>query len=445
MDLRLQGPEYLPLRPFRDDDLLDPGSDPLISVIGSLSDLADGERVVARLRLLSLGPEWPRSYQEKAYRRQQPDPANYPQNAQAQIHTKDGVTLAILGVAALVGLRGYLWVQHGEVWKAVLLALAVAGWAWWRIKKALSGGRFQDPLLIKEKVSRIAFQSQLEVTAILPEHGTERRARELLRNAALAYQGYNNPAGASFKATKVRPTVPITETLPPATGMFRSRNVLGVRETATLWHPLGPGDQLHMVPRSWARVLHPPARRVQGGAPVGDTVGGKPRPVYFSRDTNGRHHLYVVRTRMGKSTLMQNVILHKMREKAAGRDNDAIIGVDPHADLVQDILEQVPEEIIDKVYLIDVADGERIPGINLLDTRVFPDRDRTADSVVRIAHGLWDQWGPRMQSILEHTVKGLHEYNNHPDTRGGPAVDHFGRTADAGGPGVPQGRAQAGG
>ena len=26
-------------------------------------------------------------------------------------------------------------------------------------------------------------------------------------------------------------------------------------------------------------------------------------------------------------------------------------------------------------------------------------------------HGLWEQWGPRMQSILEHTVKSLHEAN----------------------------------
>ena len=82
--------------------------------------------------------------------------------------------------------------QQGETWKAALLglgtaaALAAAGWAWWRIKKARSGGRFQDPLLIKEKVSRIAYQAQLEVIAILPEHGTERRAMQMLRNAALA-------------------------------------------------------------------------------------------------------------------------------------------------------------------------------------------------------------------------------------------------------------------
>ena len=164
----MRGPEYLPLRTFKDDDLLDQGSDPLISVIGSLSDLEPGERLVARLRLQSLGPEWSRSHQEKAYRQSRPDPAASPYHAQAQATRTDVGHLAALGVLALLALpalQGFLWVQRGETWKAVLLgigtaaALAVVGWAWWRIKKARSGGRFQDPLLIKEKVSRIAYQS----------------------------------------------------------------------------------------------------------------------------------------------------------------------------------------------------------------------------------------------------------------------------------------------
>ncbi len=46
MTLRADGPEYVPLRTFRDDDLLDPGSDPLIALMGALSSLYEGERVV---------------------------------------------------------------------------------------------------------------------------------------------------------------------------------------------------------------------------------------------------------------------------------------------------------------------------------------------------------------------------------------------------------------
>ena len=67
--------------------------------------------------------------------------------------------------------------------------------------------------------------------------------------------------------------------------------------------------------------------------------------------------------------------------------------------------------------LIDLADERGAVGINLLDANVFTDRDRTADAVVRVARGLWEQWGPRMQSILEQTVKTLHEANSHPATR----------------------------
>ena len=306
--------------------------------------------------------------------------------------------------------------QAGETWKAVLLgvgvtaALAAGGWAWQRFKKARN--RVYDPNLIKEKVSRIAFDGEIQVTAVLPEEAGPRRASELLGQVAAAYRHYDNPAGAKLKAGKVRPVLPDPETLHPAgPGLLGRRSVIGVREAAALWHPPGARDETPLVERSGARALIPSAKRIKGGALVGETTAGRPTEIRFSDDLLRRHHLYVARTRMGKSTLMHHLVRHKMREKAEGRDGDAIVVVDPHADLVEGILQHVPEEIADRVRLIDLADERGAPGVNLLDTRVFSDRDRTADSVVRVARGLWDQWGPRMQSILEQTVKTLHEAN----------------------------------
>ena len=420
--LRLQGPEYLPLRTFDDDQLKEPGSDPLISVIGALSGLEPGERVIARLSLTSLGPAWSQPHQDKLYRKQQAESVPSAQTAQYQNETRNAMNFLVLAPVGLAALMGYLWVQRGETWKAVLLglgvaaAMTVAGWAWWRIRKARAGNRLHDPLQIKDKLSRLAHQAQLEIIAVLPEHGTESRARDLLRHAAQSYQGYANPAGARFKAGKARPVIPAVEPVAPSAGMFRARNVLGVRELAALWHPLGAGNPLASVGRAGPRVLQHPASGDDQGAHVGNTVGGRPRPVRFNLRGMGRHHLYLARTRMGKSTLMRHNVEHLMREKAAGRNPDAIVVIDPQADLVKDLLKDVPEDIIDQVYLIDLADETRAPGINLLDVRVFPDRDRAADAVVRGARGVWEQWGPRMQSILEHVVKTLHEYNSHPDT-----------------------------
>ena len=68
--------------------------------------------------------------------------------------------MAVLGLGALAVLRGYLWIQAGEVWKAAVLGagaglgLTVGGWVWHRWKKARS--RVYDPLLIREKVARVA-------------------------------------------------------------------------------------------------------------------------------------------------------------------------------------------------------------------------------------------------------------------------------------------------
>ena len=418
--LRVDGPEYVPLRTFRDDDLLDPGSDPLLAVIGALSSLRDGERIVARLLLRSLGPDWSQAHQVRAHKRAVPENREPSYTYQTKPLQLDGVTMAVLGAGALAALRGYLWVQDGEYLKASLLAAGslsaavVAGWAWWRWKQARS--RVYDPLLIREKVSRVAFEAELQLTAVIP--GAERLPRigELLTPLLAAYRHYEHPAGAGFRVGDIQDPPPTVSLHPAGPGLFGRRSVLGVREVAALWHPPGEGDETPLVERSGSRALLPPARSVSGGALVGDTTAGTAQPVRFPEDLLRRHHLYVARTRMGKSTLMHHIVSHKLREKAEGRDNDAIVVVDPHADLVAGILEQVPERLVDKVRLIDLADESRTPGVNLLDTRVFADRDRTADSVVRVAKGLWEQWGPRMQSILEQTVKTLHEANEHPDS-----------------------------
>ena len=420
ISLRSGGPEYVPLRTFRDDDLLDPGSDPLIALLGALSALRDGERIISRLLLRSLGPDWSEQHQAKSFKRPEVEPRDSSYTYQTKPLQLDGITMAVLGLGALGTLQGYLWFKDGELWKSVLLGLGVsagatlAGWARWRWKKARS--RVHDPLLIREKTSRIAFDAEIQVAAILPREGTRERARELLEAVAAAYRHYDHPAGARLRVGTVKPFLPVPSLHPAPSGLFSRPSILGVREVASLWHPPGARDETPLMERSGATVLQPSSRGVRGGAPVGVTTAGRTRDISFPGDLLRRHHLYVARTRMGKSTLMHHIVSHKMREKAEGRDGDAIVVVDPHADLVAGLLEQVPESLADRVRLIDLADEANAPGINLLDTRIFSDRDRTADSVVRIARGLWEQWGPRMQSILEQTVKSLHEANANPLT-----------------------------
>ena len=98
-------------------------------------------------------------------------------------------------------------------------------------------------------------------------------------------------------------------------------------------------DEVPLLERSGARSTHPLARGIREGAPVGEAVtGSSQRTVHFTGDLLRQHHLYVAKTRMGKSTLMQHVVAHKLKAKAMGQDDDAIIVVDPHSDLVRSLL-----------------------------------------------------------------------------------------------------------
>ena len=76
-------PSTCRLRTFRDDDLLDPGSDPLIALMGALSELEEGERVLCRLLLRSLGPDWSQAHQARAHK------AGRPREPGAVLHLPD--------------------------------------------------------------------------------------------------------------------------------------------------------------------------------------------------------------------------------------------------------------------------------------------------------------------------------------------------------------------
>ena len=277
MTLRASGPEYVPLRTFRDDDLLDPGSDPLIALLGALSDLNEGERIVARLMLTSLGPDWSQRHMEKAHQRPGAQSQDSGYSNQVRHHQTDVVNMAILGMAALASLRGYLWVKAGETWKAALLGLGAAlvlgvgGWAWWRWKR--SRNLVYDPLLIREKVSRIAFGAEVQVVAILPSGGTMERAGDLLGPVAAAYRHYDHAAGARLRVSKVRPLVPNPEIMyPSGPGLFGKRSVMGVRGGR---RPVAPaGGQGRDAPGGKVRRKgpHPLRRRSEG------------------RRSGGRHH-----------------------------------------------------------------------------------------------------------------------------------------------------------
>ena len=152
------------------------------------------------------------------------------------------------------------------------------------------------------------------------------------------------------------------------------------------------------------------------GPLVGFSRDEPAREVHVSGSALSRHLLVLGRSGVGKSTLIRHILSHRLDRKAAGRDDDAIVVIDPHGDLVRDLLGLVPPAIAGRVRLLDFGDRDRIPSLNLLDPMAFPDRDRCVEALLDTFRISWDHWSSRMEGLLRSMLLSIYEYNSHPDT-----------------------------
>ncbi len=77
-----------------------------------------------------------------------------------------------------------------------------------------------------------------------------------------------------------------------------------------------------------------------------------------------RHHTYLLgQTGTGKSTLVKSMVIQDMR-------NGAGVGViDPHGQLVEDLLQYIPKHRANKVIYFNPADDDHVLGFNPLELK----------------------------------------------------------------------------
>ncbi|MFA6547673.1 MAG: type IV secretion system DNA-binding domain-containing protein [Candidatus Magasanikbacteria bacterium] len=119
-----------------------------------------------------------------------------------------------------------------------------------------------------------------------------------------------------------------------------------------------------------------------------------------------RRHMYVVgKTGMGKTTLLENMVL-----------NDIYAGhgvgyIDPHGDTAEKILDYIPANRINDVVYFNPGDLDYPIGFNILETIRPEQKHLVASGLMGVFKKIWpDVWSSRMEYILNNTILALLDF-----------------------------------
>ncbi|MDP3795358.1 MAG: type IV secretion system DNA-binding domain-containing protein [bacterium] len=181
--------------------------------------------------------------------------------------------------------------------------------------------------------------------------------------------------------------------------------VLDAEELATIVH--FPTPFVKGLPLAYLKARHapPPPNTPKEGVLLGlSSYRGEEVEVRMARDDR-RRHLYVIgQTGVGKSVLLENLIVQDI---AAG---DGACFIDPHGDAAERILGTVPKERVEDVIYFDPTDIERPMGLNMLeyDPRYPEQKSFIANEVINIFKKIWsdvpEAFGPMFEQYMRNAL-----------------------------------------
>ncbi|MEN9557740.1 MAG: hypothetical protein RL141_109 [Candidatus Parcubacteria bacterium] len=124
------------------------------------------------------------------------------------------------------------------------------------------------------------------------------------------------------------------------------------------------------------------------------------------RTDDRRRHIYILgKTGMGKTTLLENMVLSDI---SAGH---GVAYIDPHGDTAEKILDYIPAKRINDVVYFNPADTSFPVGFNILETVSEDQKHLVASGLMGVFKKIWpDVWSARMEYILLNCVLALLDY-----------------------------------
>jgi hypothetical protein len=268
---------------------------------------------------------------------------------------------------------------------------------------------------LEEKASKIGFEV---IIRIVTSSVSEQQAKMYLDNIIAAFAQFNSPEFNSFKS--VLPKKKSQVVTPYIFRFFtKTKMILNSEELASIFH--FPNMLIETPNISWltAKKAPPPPDLPKEGPILGESIYRGVKSKVRIKTPDRRQHIYIIgKSGVGKSTLLLEMAISDIKAGCG-------VGIiDPHGDLIEDILCQIPKERAEEVILFDPSDIERPMGLNLLEYKTPAQKDFLIQEAITIFYKLFDPTrtlgivGPQWEHWMRNAALTVME-----DPKGGTLIE----------------------
>ncbi len=219
------------------------------------------------------------------------------------------------------------------------------------------------------KLSKPLFSVNVRLVASAP---SPFQADTVLEGIATPFEQFASPSRNDF--TIVKPRNPKSVLYNFIFREFKRDEAMTLtsEEVASFFHFPTAHTETPRVKWLKSKEAPPPPNMPSSGTLIGESsFRGEKKPVYMT-DEDRRRHIYIIgQTGTGKSVTITNLLIEDI---AHGK---GVAVIDPHGELVESILTQIPKERAEDVVIFDPGDLERPLGMNMLEYNFERPEERT--------------------------------------------------------------------
>jgi hypothetical protein len=215
--------------------------------------------------------------------------------------------------------------------------------------------------VLEEKIRKRTFETNIRVVVSIND---KYRCEDTFNQIVNTFEQFSAPDRNSFYAVKINKRNSRKFIYDYSFRLFNPsyQSILSTEELASVFHFPTPLTKTPNIKGLKSKISEPPTDLPKQGLLLGyNQYREEKKDVRIERDDRRRHMYIIGQTGVGKSGFLSNLIEQDIL------NGDGVGVLDPHGDLIEDILGKIPKERINDVVLFEPGNLERSMGLNMLE------------------------------------------------------------------------------